>query len=563
MNFVPAGLSQVVAMAATLDFNLAITTGSVPASVFIQPHGRLEEMAAAADLVFKGRVVSTHAVTNAAFPDWGKPYVTEFEVISVLKGGVPAGPVRFYHITGGPMAWGGAEPPHSYHFEVGQPYLVFAARAGKPDWLYSPATNAAAGPEEFRQLMRGEYVLRTLDTRPLAPLRVKDAAWGEFNLLLQDSNPTNELYAINELDSLSPAASGWGHSDDYKRPAVLSVLLPLITNPNEAVANRATACFGTGPDQRSNLERFAAPLIEAANHGPTPARRLKAIAALSGTQFEAVTNSLAEMAGGPDAAVRAEAVGLLTAYPGAFADSVLRARALDESPQVRAAVAGAIGNGRLAGLLPVLTNLLADPLGRTNPAAPAAVGAGWGNEEVHASAGNALLQFDVDQVSNVLRANLADGDFRQRYLCKLAEKGVGPWLSDLVETLEVRRAQKWKEALASGIPAAQVTNYFQGIMALSGTDYQCWNLICNYLDGLAPADFAGGRLDRCLDALENAGNTGSQEPTKLYDLYRRNGLDKRAAAFRRQSEQTAGYDMSLYFNRVDAQHTNATTAPKR
>jgi hypothetical protein len=220
-------------------------------------------------------------------------------------------------------------------------------------------------------------------------------------------------------------------------------------------------------------------------------------------------------------------------------------------------VAGVIGSGRLAGLLPVLTNLLADPLGRTNQTDPA-----WGNEQVHASAGNALLQFDVEQVSNVLTANLDDAGFRQRYLCKLAEKSAGAWLTNLVETLEARRVQKWNEALASGIPQTQVTNYFRAIMALANTDYQCWNIIFNYLDGLAPADFAGGRLDRCLDALENAGSTGSQEPTKLYELYRRNGLDKRAAELRRQSEQTAGFDMSYFFNRVDAQYTNSPAVPK-
>src|SRR5207248_1085620 len=82
---VPAGLSNVVAIAAAQNFSLAITTGDIPASVYVRPHGRLEEMAREADLVFKGRVLSSNPITNASFSPWGNPHATRIEVISSLK----------------------------------------------------------------------------------------------------------------------------------------------------------------------------------------------------------------------------------------------------------------------------------------------------------------------------------------------------------------------------------------------------------------------------------------------------------------------------------------------
>jgi hypothetical protein len=80
---------------------------------------------------------------------------------------------------------------------------------------------------------------------------------------------------------------------------------------------------------------------------------------------------------------------------------------------------------------------------------------------------------------------------------------------------------------------------------------------------LPASNFAGGKLDRCLNALENAWNTGSQEPTELYELYRMKGLEKRAAEFRSKCEKTFSYDMSTYFNRVDSEFTNSPITPPK
>lgn len=72
-------------------------------------------------------------------------------------------------------------------------------------------------------------------------------------------------------------------------------------------------------------------------------------------------------------------------------------------------------------------------------------------------------------------------------------------------------------------------SYFQARMALAGTYFQCWNILYKYLRDLPAADFADGKMNRCLNALENAGNTGSREPTMLDELYRMKGLNKPAA----------------------------------
>ena len=364
---------------------------------------------------------------------------------------------------------------------------------------------------------------------------MKEAHWAELNLLLNDANPTNELYAIDKLDGLSLKGEpyeDWRRSGDFKRDRVLDALLPLIENKNEPVALRAVSCFEVTSNASVVLKPYSVALVTVANKGLSPARRLAAISALSGTDEEAVSNSLVQLLGNNDETVRASAVHLLPRFPAAFAEPALQERAKDASPKVRAAVADAIGDGKMANLLPTLKMLLADP-------------------DVHSSAGNALLKFDTRDVSEILKANLSDAGFRPEYLCKLAESDTAPWLTNLVEVLKVRREKKWAEALASGIK--ETTNYFTALMTLSGTYFQCWNIIHDYLDKTPDAAFKDGKLDWCLDALEDAGNTGSREPVMLYELYRTKGLDERATKLRQENGKYQGYDLTQYFDNADRQ----------
>jgi len=544
---VPAGLSNVVAIASGWQFGLALTTGKIPASVYIRPHGRLEELERKADLVFKGQVISNTRITNAAFSiSQMDVCATKFKVISALKGeALPEVVLEHYSDSGRGMLWDGPSPPATYKFETGQFYLVYAARLDKPDIYYSPPAGVKAAPNEFRQIADvprtgDEGTMKTLDARPLgAGLSVKEAHWFELNRLLDDGNSTNVLYAIGKLDQMSlkkgEPFGDWRRSDDFKRGRVLSALLPLIKNKNEKVATFTIGCFEMESTATNLLEPFAGPLIQVANKGPSSTRRLAAIHALSGMDDGAVSNSLAQLLKDDDENIRASAIGLLPRFSAEFAEQGLRNGATDVSPHVRAAVADAIGNGKIISLLPVLETLWND----TNA--------------VHASAGNALLKFEVGQVGSILKAHLNADDFRESFLCQLAKNDAGPWLTNLVDALKVRRETKWSQAKTSGINIKDMTNYFNAIMALSGTDYDCWNIIHDYLVKLPDSEFKDGKLDWCLDVLEDAGNTGSREPVMLYELYKTKGLNDRATKFRQENGKCSGFDVTVYFNNVDRQ----------
>jgi hypothetical protein len=236
---VPAGLDGVIAIAECGNCRLALTTNAaLPSGVFIPPHGRLEEMEREAGLVFKGRALSTRAITNTLFPPWGNPHATRLEVSSVLKGSVRTNVLVFQHNTSGPNAWGGGTPPPHYNFETGQSYLVFAEKTGNPD--------------EFRQLspmLKSETdgVTRTLDSRPLPRLTVKEAHWLELSRLLTNQVPTNALYAIQRLNVMSDSClDPWGNTGDFKREAVLEALLPLVAHSIDRVAIAAIGCFQLG-----------------------------------------------------------------------------------------------------------------------------------------------------------------------------------------------------------------------------------------------------------------------------------------------------------------------------
>jgi hypothetical protein len=255
---VPAGLSNVVAIASGGGSSLALTTGNIPSSVFVRPHGRLEEMAQEADLIFKGRVISNKAITNMnfyAFRSSMNVDATEFKVISTLKG-TPSTNVMFQHFSGyecrEPLHC--PPPPAYYKFEPGQIYLVFAAKGAKTNSEYFMPANSVRIPDDFWQLpyfrrSGAEGVIHTLDARPINGLSCNGAYWYELNLLLNDANQTNQLFAIDKLDRMSMVEGfeKWRYGVAFKRHDVLNALSPFTTNSNRQVAARAASCF---PNQK-------------------------------------------------------------------------------------------------------------------------------------------------------------------------------------------------------------------------------------------------------------------------------------------------------------------------
>lgn len=93
-------------------------------------------------------------------------------------------------------------------------------------------------------------------------------------------------------------------------------------------------------------------------------------------------------------------------------------------------------------------------------------------------------------------------------------------------------------------------------MALSGADFDCWNIAHDYLVKLPDSEFQHDNLDWCLDVLEDAGNTGPGEPVKLYELYKTRGLNELAAKFRKENGKCSGLDVTVHFDNVDRQFPN-------
>jgi len=572
-----------------LPVHIDPATGLPIAENLVARTNDLDKMSADADLVFKGRVVFSLAITNSSFPQWGKPHATRFNLISVLKGNNVTNAVVFWHNTAGPLAWsGGAEPAH-HQFEAGKTYLIFAKDLDKPDYLFSVQPDATNRPNEFRQLYAGG-VFRTLDDRPLAGLSISNALWLELNLLLNDKNPTNQLYAIQHLGTMSKrCTASWDYGDYFNREAVLKAVSPFVNSADDQIAFDAIGCFqlvgNTGtiftdlggelpplPESsvygypKHNAEcaaqvlPYATNLVWVINNSPFTLHRAAAIAALSGTGFSIVSNSLPLWLNDSADQVRSQAVLLLPDFPGELSERMLQKLATDSSPQIRSMVANAIGNGKLQQLLPTLMALFSDSQDSTNSEPLLMRQEGWPGTElwsedagsVHANAGYALLKFDVNQVGDILKTNLNDVGFRLQFLCKLAEDNPGPWLTNLVSELKTWRGRIWKEVDISGNEPK--TNFFQARTTLEGAYFDCWNIIYHHLIDLPDSAFANGKLDWVLDTLEDAGSADSNRPIEIYGLYKLKGLNDRAARFRRENgKYNRSYDLSQFFDRVDAE----------
>lgn len=259
---VPAGLSNVVQIASSGMFNMAITTGAIPASVFVVPHGRLEEMVRKVDLIFKGQVLSSEPARRLRFHDGGVIDLSRarFKVISVLQGEYTNDFVDYDYSSSEASGIFSSPVPLVYRFEPGQCYIVFAASLARQDqYSYYQVPDRTNNPTEFREIgdyehPRDDGVIRTLDARPVEKDSLKEACWDEFNLLLHDVEPSNQLYAIEHLDGMSKVGNDQGsHRADFKRPRVLQALRPFITSTNDKVAAAALRCFP----------------VDAAGHGQT------------------------------------------------------------------------------------------------------------------------------------------------------------------------------------------------------------------------------------------------------------------------------------------------------
>lgn len=548
-----------------------------------EPSGQFERMEREADLIFKGRVISTtESTNNTLFPYWANTHATRFNLISVLKGKIDTNEVVFWHVTHPPNTWGGGSPPADHQFEGGRFYIVFARMMDKPDYLYTPPPNAKDRPFEFRQIYRGGVTL-TLDDRPNTTASVKETHWSELNLLLNDSSPSNQLYAIQQLDALSLTGRGddWRRSKDFERNVVLQAIRPLIHNSNDTIAITALGCFRLGSTRSNIAESHIPELIKVADGAPSITRRLAAIGAFAEMPDPAVSNSLPRWLRDTNRDVRAAAIMLLTHYAGDFQEQALKVGAKDPSAKVRTAVVNAIGEARVAALIPTLTQLFTVSASSNTPVKPLTkeelesgsyyagggyivgdpnypnVSFGYPPEnlgDVHTSAGFALLRFDVAQVADILKTNQYDPGFRLNFLCKLSEQDAGPWLEEMAKIMDQRLEREKKKSAGWG---ADPKKYRP---ELTGLHLRCWRIICDYLKGLPYADFADGKMDRFFNTLEQSTGSGSQERIMLYELYKMKGLNKRAAAFRNEVAKQDSWKVQ-FLDKIDAKYPKNGAIP--
>lgn len=545
---------------------LPIGKHSIGDSESVQQLNGLDRLTSEADLVFKGEVISSISTSNTAFPYWGEAHMTKLCVISVLKGNISTNKVIFLHNTHGPDVWGGGTPPPHYVLEPGRCYLIFA--------------KISEHPNVFQQLSGGntwedDGATLVADNRPLIDLSIKEAHWVELNRLLTDGIPSDEIHGIWKLNRMSERCdAGWGYTHDFPREAVLQSLQKLIANTNDEVAIEAINCFQVGgvilakvvwcdhwsasqpsyPVESnciSQVRPFANSLVQVANTAKSVGPRVAALAALLGTGFPSVSNSLPRWLRDPAEDVRAEAVRLSRDFPENFAEQALRERADDESAKVRSVVAVVIGDGNYERLLPTLAKLFAES-GKTGPLIKLEdLKAGVHGEstvgDVHTSAGMSLVKFAPDQVSDILKSQLDDPGFHINFVAKLAENDVEPWLPELVSILKTREKYVANIAELPGDDSKKYSDPYAYII-LIGAYGKCWEDVRQYLLKKSPEELAGGKYDRYMDLLEKmvwhdigCAGCSRNEPQNLYALYRSKGLEKRANEVRQRFKDSSGW----------------------
>jgi len=221
---IPVGLALLIPASPALGY---LVGGSVSLA-------SLEEEA---DLVFKGRVLSTRPVADSGFdpvPGYG-PHATEFKVLSVFKGGKTPEKILFRHYDKLPGDMAMMYMPQNYHFTVGRSYIVFAKKTKTPG-VFQHLWASHRQKED-------QGVLLSADERPHAGKPVPEVFWVELTALLKSKNPADAIYAIEQLDEMSGGA--YEELKDFDRGRVLGEIRALVGSPDEKVAAAAITALGS------------------------------------------------------------------------------------------------------------------------------------------------------------------------------------------------------------------------------------------------------------------------------------------------------------------------------
>ncbi len=521
----------------------------------VAPAASLEELAAEADVIFKGTCLSTGAVKDDSFPSLTgfRSSATNFKVISVLKGEGPAAGAEavFHHYEPAPPdknGWFMSYMPQQYQFTKGRTYLVFAKKTAQGVTLRQVWDHHTGKSDQG--------ALQCASDEPTPAGSLKEVLWLELNLLLKSSDAKDVLYGIRQMDSLSDpqgrkegddgSHSSYDHTRDFERSDVLKAIGPLLKHADAEVVQAAITLAGSGnpylSEERAPYWLNAVGASQITGLGAMDARMpnpggimyREELAAIADSTAPATVRALAiralglvkhaRIAGGmqmwqrdAEAPVRAAATMLQADYPGEAARPHVTARASDPSPEVRRCAAYVVGCLQDTSLLPLLGALLKD-----------------GDAGVRRAASESLLSFSPrePEVVALMRAHAETPEFFPLFANALAAQDVPAHLELLAKITESKPSP---------------TNWSGGQVP----SFTAWKLLFKHLQGVPGSELKSGRWDRYLSAMENGYVTGSSEPTYIYAFYLKRGMPERARAYREKMKKAVTYDIDLYFKRVD------------
>ena len=496
----------------------------------------LNEVEAEATLIFKGESVASETVND----DWFKPHPgysvreTRFKVISVIKGDVGAGEMRFRHYDESPAEAIQMYTPQFYHFEPGRTYIVSAHR--------TPEGARQTRPAHTMKMDLG--VLRCRDDRQVSAKSLRDIYWQELIAMRDSPLPADVVYAIEQLQQMSEGVAR-GSTKDYSRLDVLYAVRGLISRAEPEVAQAAIRLVGDGSPYLSDenapywLGTVGMPvpglgqldreqqnpggtlcreeLVNVANSKAAIATRALAIRALGLVKHRSVQRSFEEWFESPEPPVRAAATLLFTDFAAPGLTEWFATLAKDRAPEVRKCTAYAIGFHQAPENVPLLGALLRDEV-----------------DLVRRAARESLLSFDpkIPAVAEALKANLDNPESDPLALLALAQSDPAPHADALARVIKEKPTPaNWT---GGEIPA-----------------FTAWKILFRYIRSRPIDEVQSGKWDAQLDALEQVGNYSSSEPRDLYALYLQRGFRERAAKYRAKVKKERTYDMDYYFDMVD------------
>jgi len=502
----------------------------------------LGELEKNADVVFKGTAVSSAPGVDSSSGET----VTQFKVISAIKGVGLGKTIRFDHIDhpGGISMFG--PPPINYHFETDKSYIVFA-KATETAGVYKSLWN-------MPQSEGNQGVFSCADDKPVSS-DLKAEVWSELTGLLRPSESSDVLYAIQELDQLSGGGSEVGAprdfstTDDFDRRSVVDAVHVFVTSTDAKIAQAAIKTVGShnpymtqerawfwlatvGSGEISGLtkmdskmtnlggELYSNDLFAAADKGLDDATRALAIRALGLVRQPEVGQRLLKYLVDPAPEIRAAAMVVLADYPDLSTLPQLNRMGVDPDASVRIAVAQCVGFGQIEAGLKLLSHMLTDA-----------------SLDVRKAAAQSLLSFSTRDpaVADIMRAN-QHAEFGPVFVIALARVDPAPYRDSLLHDI-----QSWSIS-------APPPNWFWGG---SLPAYDARGILFNYLKAQPSDKLKSGDFDRYLDAIDKAalGNMGS--PLEVYAFCIRHGLTARAQALRQAALKAFPYQQAISYDQAE------------